>query len=84
MALENKFNPSVVYIPLTDSKAKLAAVKVEVGSDVSPEQALHIRETQSNVLINKVYFRIMFPPYCKTIKILYTKKEKKGEKFLNF
>ena len=34
MALENKFNPSVVYIPLTDSKAKLAAVKVEVGSEV--------------------------------------------------
>lgn len=34
MALENKFNPSVVYIPLTDSKAKLASVKAEVGSEV--------------------------------------------------
>ena len=34
MALENKFNPSAVYIPLTDSKAKLASVKAEVGSSV--------------------------------------------------
>jgi len=31
---ENLFSPSVVYIPLTDSKAKLASVKAEVGSDV--------------------------------------------------
>ena len=35
MALsENMFSPSVVYIPLTDAKAKLASVKVEVGAKV--------------------------------------------------
>lgn len=35
MALkENKFIPSVVYLPLTDLKAKLASVKVEVGDKV--------------------------------------------------
>ena len=31
---ENMYSPSVVYIPLTDSKAKLASVKAEVGSNV--------------------------------------------------
>ncbi len=35
MALkENKFFPSVVYLPLTDLKAKLASTKVEVGDKV--------------------------------------------------
>ena len=31
---EAKYSPSFVYIPLTDSKAKLASVKVEVGAKV--------------------------------------------------